>query len=450
MDYLSGWYEKHEAQLRLDFFDFLKIPSISADPVFRSDLLRCADWVERYLQASGLSARQIPTTGAPIVYAESLEAGPEKRTLLIYGHYDVQPVDPLELWESKPFEPVERNGKVYARGAVDDKGQILYAMAAVRALKERGSLPVNVKFCIEGEEETSSLGLAKAIPKIAKTMKADDLLVVDFNAVDESTPAINLGARGMLTLEVRLTGSHTDLHSGVLGGIAYNPIRALTELLSKLYDAKGKVAIPGFYEAVRDYTKEELEEISYPYNSAYFKKEFGIEEFGGEKGLTLREANFFRPTIEINGICGGYTGPGFKTVIPAKAFAKVSCRLVPDQNPDMIGKLVERFLKEQAPKGMQVEVEMQPGFPAFRGSAKSKLAQASAAAASEVMGKKAEKLLSGGSIPVIAPLAQAIGAEVVGIGYCLGTDQIHAPNEHFSMGRFRQGFLTIAKTLEKL
>jgi acetylornithine deacetylase/succinyl-diaminopimelate desuccinylase-like protein len=450
MDDLSQWYDAREDEIVRDYFEFLKIPSISADLKHRSDLLRCASWVEAYLKKSGLSARQIPTTGAPIVYAECLEAGPKKRTLLIYGHYDVQPADPLDLWESDPFQPTERNGNIYARGAVDDKGQILYAMAAVRALKEKGPLPVNVKFCIEGEEETSSVGLAGALSSISNELKADDLLVVDFNSFDETTPSINLGARGMLTLEIGLTGSSTDLHSGVLGGVAYNPIRALTELLAKLYDRDGRVAIAGFYDSVKAVSPQELAQFAFPYSKEYYKDVFGIEEFGGEKGCSLKEANYFRPTIEINGIYGGYAGEGVKTVIPAKAGAKLSCRLVMGQDPKKIGEQIEHFLRAHAPAHMKLEVKIYGGFAAYRGKADSKLAKASMEAAFEVTGKRAEKVLSGASIPVIAPLSSAIGADVVGIGYCLNTDQIHAPNEHFSMDRFKKGFLTIAKTIGKL
>ena len=450
MDYFSKWYEKHEKDLKSSFFEFLKIPSISADLSQRHEIFKCASWVEAYLKKSGLHASLIQTSGNPIVFGEPFKLDPAKRTLLIYGHYDVQPVDPLELWESSPFEPEERDGKIYARGAVDDKGQILYAMAAVRALIERGPLPVNIKFCIEGEEETSSIGLANQLPYIKDQLKADDLLVVDFNSFDEKTPAVNLGARGMLTIELTLIGSNIDLHSGVLGGIAYNPIRALSELIAKLYDLSGKVAVDGFYDDVVDLEKEELEEISYPYDKAYFKKQFGIEKFGGELNRSLKEANFFRPTIEINGISGGYAGPGFKTVIPAKATAKISCRLVPNQDPNDIKNKVEAFLKKNCPQGMKIQIDIQDGFAAFRSSSKSKLAKALASACEEVMGRKAENLVSGGSIPVIAPLSLAIGAEVVGMGYCLATDQIHAPNEHFSMERFRNGFLTVAKTIDQL
>lgn len=447
---LALWFEKHQDQIRDDYFRFLAFRSISTEPEFKGELIDCANWVVSYLSASGFSAKLVPTAGHPIVFAERI-VDPSKETLLIYGHYDVQPVDPLELWESDPFVPTERDGKVFARGAVDDKGQIFYAMAALRALNDlKGPLPVNIKFCIEGEEEAGSEGLSSELPKLKELFKADSLLVVDFDAYNETTPAINLGVRGIMSMDVTLTGSKSDLHSGLCGGIAYNPNRAIVELLAKLYDDSGRVAVDGFYDGVVEPSEEEKKVYPPQHDEVYYREQFGIEAFGAEKGRSLQEANIFRPTLEINGIGGGYSGPGFKTVIPAKAVAKISCRLVPNQDPVKIGQLIKVFLEKHSVKGMKLDVTLHSGARAFRANAHSKLAMAVSGAATEVCGKECRHVLSGASIPVVAALANVLGVETVGMGYGLPTDQIHAPNEHFDFRRFQLGFLTVASAIGKL
>ncbi len=289
----------------------MRFPSISADPDYRNDCIQCADWLVDYLQKANLDAERIETSTLPIVYAQDLSAGPDRPTILIYGHYDVQPVDPLDLWESPPFEPTERDGSIYARGAVDDKGQIFYAIAAVQCWKDLGRpLPVNIKFCIEGEEESQSKGLSDMLPALSSKLKADDLLVVDFDSFDRDIPAVSLGARGMAALEVSLRGSHSDLHSGLYGGIAYNPNRALVELLAKLWDENGRVRVPGFYDGIAEVAREDLKAFECRQEREYYTRHVGIEAFGGEKGKSLHEANCFRPTLEINGISGGYAGAG--------------------------------------------------------------------------------------------------------------------------------------------
>lgn len=448
---LSSWYEKHKAQLREDYFRFLRFRSISSEAEFKSEIIACAHWVRDYLAASCFETKLIETSGHPIVYAENMLAGPDKPTVLIYGHYDVQPVDPLENWQSDPFEPTERGGKVYARGAVDDKGQIFYAMVALRALMEQAqSLPINVKFCIEGEEEMGSMGLSNLLPTIKEQLRADYLLVVDHDSYDETTPAINLGCRGILSMDISLSGSKADLHSGLMGGIAYNPNRALVQLLAKFYDSDGRVTVDGFYDDVVELTEKEKKVFPAGHDKAYYTKEFGIEAFGKEKERTLQEANVFRPTLEINGMAGGYFGLGFKTVIPAKAIAKISCRLVPNQDPHKIGRQIVSFLEKHCVKGMKLETHLHPGAFAFRSDSHSRLAVAVAEASESVVGKPCRKTLSGGSIPVVADLSKAIRAETVGMGYGLATDQIHAPNEHFDFHRFRWGFLTVAGAVQRL
>ncbi len=449
---LKKWMHQHKAEVREDFFRFLRFKSISNDPDCKKEMSACSHWVRDYfVKKIGMKAECIETVGYPLVYAEDLRAGPDAPTLLIYGHYDVQPVDPIELWKSDPFEPTERDGLVYARGTADDKGQILYAMLAAKAWKDLGrELPVNLKFCIEGEEESSSIGLANAIPKMKDKFSSDYLLVPDFGQIDRENPAISLGARGLVCLEVALIGSNSDLHSGVHGGMAYNPNRALAELLSKLWDENGKVRVPHFYEDVLEPSAEDLKQYAVRFEKEKYQKEFGIGALGGEKGRNLAEANVFRPTLEINGMGGGYIGPGFKTVIPAQAIAKISCRLVPNQDPEKIARGVVEFLKKNTVPGMKVKTEVLTAELAFRGNPNSQLAKAVSLAVEEATGKKCHKILSGGSIPIIATLAKATNAEIVGMGFGLPEDNIHAPNENFDFDRIEKGFLTVARTLELL
>jgi len=447
MDHFRNWYAKNFHQIKRDYFQFLKFPSISADPVYKKDLLACADWLVSYFHKHKIKAELLPTAGYPIVFAHEKSKNSKAKTVLIYGHYDVQPVDPLELWKSPPFEPTERDGKVFARGALDDKGQIFYAVTALCCMKQLGlELPVNVKFCIEGEEESASHGLAKSLPELKDTLKADSLLIVDFDSCQDGTPAISLGARGLASLEVTLTGSHTDLHSGFYGGIAYNPNRALAELLAKLWDEKGRVTVPGFYDGVEAPTEEEKRQ----YTFSIQPENVGIQAIGAEKGKTLQEANWFLPTFEINGMFGGYTGAGTKTIIPAKATAKISCRLAKGQDPMAICQAIDTFLRKNVVNGMQIQVTIREGVRAFRGSPRSSLAQAIAKASSEASKKPSVNILSGASIPIIEEMMRVLNAEVVGMGYGLASDDIHAPNEHFDMARFEKGFLTVAGGLASL
>ena len=444
------WMAHHCAEVRKDYFHFLRFKSISADPKFAAEMARCAEWLTVYIgQKTGMQTECIKTEGYPLVYAEDLRAGPAAPTVLIYGHYDVQPVDPLELWHNDPFEPTERDGKIYARGAVDDKGQIFYAITALRAWHELGrAFPMNLKLCVEGEEESSSLGLSKSLPQLKKKLRADELLVIDFDQFDEVTPALVLGARGIAAFEVTLTGSKSDLHSGIHGGMAYNPNKALVQLLAQLWDEQGRVAVKGFYDDVSESTEEERARFAFHYTKESYSKEFEVGTIGGEKGRTLAENNTLRPTLEINGIGGGYTGPGFKTVIPAQATAKISCRLVPHQDPEKVSRQIADFLKQRVVHGMQIKVHFLGGEPAFRSSPDTPLAKAVTRASAEVMGKPCKNILCAASIPIVAKMIRELGVQVVGMGYGLPTDDIHAPNEHFSWHRFEKGFLTVARILE--
>lgn len=451
MQPFKRWYDDHFSQIKEDYFRLLRFASVSTDALYRQNVLDCADFLTEYLKKGGFKAEQIATKGYPIVYAEDLSAGPAASTILIYGHYDVQPVDPLDLWVSPPFEPTERDGKVYARGAVDDKGQIFYACLALIAWKSLGKpLPVNLKFCIEGEEESHSMGLSLALPQLKTKLQSDAILIVDFDSIGDGTPSVTLGARGCIALEVTLTGSNQDLHSGQMGGIAYNPNRALVELLSQLWDANGSVAVPGFYDGVVAPSHEELNNYPFSMKEEALKKEFGIEAFGNEKNRTLKEANWFRPTLDINGLSGGYAGKGSKTVIPAQASAKITCRLVVGQDSEKVSEAIARFLYSKAQQGMHVNVIQQGGIGAYRSPVSSPLAKAIAKASTEVTGKKCEYVVSGASIPIAAEFVRVLGAPAIGMGYGLPGDHIHAPNEHFDMQRFEKGFLTVARAIELL
>ncbi len=453
MKEIRSWIEDRFPSLRRDLFSFLKFKTISTDSSHKHDCISCAEWLRGYLAALQFDAKTIPTSTLPIVYAEDLRAGPNAPTLLIYGHYDVQPVDPIGEWHSDPFDPVEKDGVVYARGAVDDKGQIFYAVAALKAMRELGrKLSVNLKFCIEGEEECGSQGLKESLGSLKELLRADYLLVVDFDLADSHTGAVNLGARGLATFEVVLRGANLDLHSGMYGGLAYNPNRALAELLACCWDKNGKVRVPHFYDKVAKYSKKEKSAFAKALKkqTEQMAKDAGISAFASGKRTAFYEAVCLLPTLEINGIAGGYAGEGFKTVIPKEARAKISCRLVPDQDPEEIVCLVADFLRKNVKQGMGIEILAGHGGHPYRGKSDSALAAALAKAYEDALGTKSVKTLSGGSIPVVADLMRASGAEAVGMGYGLPTDQIHAPNEHFGLDRFKKGIETIVRTIEHL
>ena len=364
----------------------------------------------------------------------------------------MQPVDPLEEWLSPPFEPTIRNGEVYARGAQDNKGQCFYVLQALKILMERdGRLPLNVKLYIEGEEECGSNGLAAILPEREQELKADYLAIVDLGIRSPTKPSLTLGIRGIVTMDVEALGSTIDLHSGSHGGLAYNPIHALVETLAKLRDSSGKIAIPGFYAGVDEPNDENTRDLSLDFDEASYESLFGIKATGGERTLKPLERNWLRPTIEINGIHGGYTAAGFKTVIPAKAHAKVSCRLVPGQDPQKTGELVAKFLEYNAPEGVKINVQVHPGGgPSIRSSTSSQAAIAFAEAFAEIYKTPCEFILEGASIPITAKLALASGSELVLLGVGLQTDLIHAPNEHFGNDRLEKGCLMMARGMELL
>lgn len=436
-----------------EFFTFLQFASISSDPHFNQDVRACAEWLKTYISEIGFEVTLWEQEGHhPVIFASWNKAGKDAKTLLIYNHYDVQPVDPLDLWISPPFEPTIRTGAVYARGAQDNKGQCFYVLQAIKNLLAlHGSLPLNIKLCIEGEEECGSRGLTRLLSHKQTELQADYLAVVDLTMKSANQPSITLGIRGILTMEVEARGSTIDLHSGSHGGIAYNPIHALVELLAQLRGPTGTINIPGFYDNVQSISALEKEKLNFEFDATQYAAMFGIKATGGEPHLPVLERNWLRPTLEINGICGGYTGQGFKTVIPAKASAKISCRLVPGQDPKDIGEKVAHFLKEKAPPGISIEVNISDGYgPAVRTDSASKIVKAFSTSFEEVYGRKCQYTLEGASIPIAAGLTRASKAELILFGLGLLDDAIHAPNEHFSLDRLQKGTLIIARALELL
>ncbi len=452
LNILREYYKKHEKEALEDYFTFLRFQSVSSEPQYKPQVESCAQWVVNYLKKMGFNTEVWQTSGYPVIFAENKQAGSDQPTLLIYNHYDVQPTDPLNEWQSPPFEPTVRNGEVYARGAEDNKGQCFYTLFAIKGLLDiLGKLPINVKFCIEGEEECGSLGLSEVLSKKKKELQADYLAIVDMGINKPDAPAVTLGVRGIVTMDVEVKGTKTDLHSGSHGGMAYNPLHALIDILSKLRDRKGRVKVPGFYNTVQELDPAEKSRIAFDFNEDDYIATFGSKATGGEKGYSPFERAWTRPTIEVNGISGGYSGEGFKTVIPSKAIAKISCRLVPNQNPEKIAKKVAKFIERKAPEGIQVKVHIHDGGGnAARSNPSSKVVQAFAKAYEEVFNAPCVFTYSGGSIPIVQKLTEASSSEMVLMGLGLPDDQIHAPNEHFGLDRIEKGFLIIARTIEIL
>lgn len=448
LEVIKKWYQQHREEIVKDFCTFLKFPSISADPDHADDCRNTAEWLCSYLQHIGLrSVLWEALDGMPVVFGLH-EAGPERPTILIYHHYDVQPVDPLDLWKSDPFDPVIRDNQIFARGAVDNKGQCFYSITALKALFSLcKDIDINIKVFIEGEEESGGKATAAIIEKKQTELRADHLLVVDLDIPDRLTPAITVGMRGIVTMEVQCSNSSIDLHSGVHGGIALNPNRALCTLLASLWDETGRIAIPHFYNEVHPLSETHLARLDMNFDTKKYEQEFGVQAFCREQGYSIVESNWLRPALEINGIWGGYTGAGFKTVIPSKACAKISCRLVPDQDPDVIGQRIASFLKTKAPSGIEIKTHVYHGAAGYRSSLDSPIVHFASQAFSEVFNKPCHFQLCGASIPIVGDLARASGASVAMIGTGLASDDIHAPNEHFGLDRFELGFLSISRIL---
>ena len=448
---LEESYKTIEESAIKDWETFLRFESVSSEKDKESEMLKAADWLSGYLKKIGFNTSILKTEGHPTVFAENKEAGPEKPTVLIYGHYDVQPTDPLELWNSPPFQPTISGKTMYARGAQDNKGQIFYCIQAMRALKQNGPLPVNVKFLIEGEEETGSPSLPKLLDEKKDLFKSDYFIVADCGIPDMDHPAIALSLRGILSMDVRFRGSKGDLHSGMHGGLAFNPNHALIQALSALRDKNGKILIPGFYDDVVMPSASIKKEVFSGLGEKDYLAAVGCLPSGGEKGLSMLERGAMRPTLEINGLHGGYAGTGFKTVIPAEAIAKISCRLVPNQEPHKIASLVRDFLLSNCPEGIEIDVDIHKGVgEPVRADANSPIVQAVKKGYEEVFKKPCLYIMEGASIPIVAKMKSTISKEFVLMGLGMPSDAIHAPNEHFGLDRFKMGALIIAKALTSL
>jgi acetylornithine deacetylase/succinyl-diaminopimelate desuccinylase-like protein len=443
---IDDFVAAHQQRFLDELLALLRIPSISADPAYRADVARCAQEVARRMAEAGLQQVEVkPTKGHPIVYGEKI-VDPAKPTVLVYGHYDVQPPDPLELWHSGPFEPVIKDGNIYARGSADDKGQFYMHLKAVETMLANGGLPCNVKVMIEGEEEVGSDNLGDFIRANRSLLKADVVLISDTAMIANDTPSIDTGLRGLCYVEVEVTGPNRDLHSGVYGGAVSNPVNALCEMIAKLHDEQRRVAIPGFYDDVVELPAEERRLLAQaPFDEAAYRADLGIDAVRGEQGYTTPERSSIRPTLDVNGIWGGYIGEGAKTVLPSKAFAKISMRLVPDQKSEKIMRLFTEHFPKLAPPGVKVVVRPHHGGEPVVTPIDSPAYKAASKAMEETFGKAPIPTRGGGSIPIVALFEQELGLKTVLLGFGLDSDNIHSPNEKFGVFNFLQGIRTIPR-----
>lgn len=433
-----------------ELFDLLRIPSISADPAYKNDVLKTADEVAKRLTEAGAENVEIcQTPGYPVVYADKI-IDSNKPTVLVYGHYDVQPADPLELWDSGPFEPVIKEtpnhpqGAIFARGACDDKGQMYMHVKAFELMMQENSLPCNVKFMIEGEEEVGSKNLEWYVKRNHEKLACDVILISDTGMLANDTPSITTGLRGLAYMEVEVTGPNRDLHSGLYGGAVANPINILTKMIASLQDEDNKITIPGFYDNVEVLSKEDRAEMAKaPFSLENYKKALDIDDVHGETGYSTMERNSIRPTLDVNGIWGGYTGEGAKTVIASKAYAKISMRLVPHQTPEEISELFEKHFISIAPKSVKVKVTAHHGGLGYVTHTDNPAYVAASKAYETTFGKKPIPVRSGGSIPIVALFEQELKAKSILMGFGLDSDAIHSPNEHYGVFNYLKGIETI-------
>jgi acetylornithine deacetylase/succinyl-diaminopimelate desuccinylase-like protein len=452
MDKIVTYLEENSQRFLDELKAFLRIPSISTDPNCRPHMREAAEFVARQLRQAGATAVEVcPTGGHPVVFAERIQ-DPGLPTVLVYGHYDVQPVDPVELWESGPFEPSIRNGRIYARGATDDKGQMMIHFKSLEAFSQvAGGPPVNLKFLVEGEEEIGSPNLNSFIEANLGRLACDVVAISDTAMFAPGIPSICYGLRGLAYMEVRLRGPNRDLHSGSYGGPVWNPGMALAQLLASMKDADGRVTIPGFYDAVLPLTQAEREEwAALPFDLERFKDDLGVAGLNGERGYSPLEQLWARPTLEVNGLLCGFTGEGAKTVLPAKAMAKVSMRLVPAQDPARIADLFEEYVRSRVPDGIQVEVRRLHGGKPWVASREHAGLVAAGRAIELAFGRKPVFQREGGSIPVVSTFSERLGAAVVLMGIGLPDENAHAPNEHLDLENFRRGTRAAAWFLAEL
>lgn len=448
LNYLEGQKGIHMTEL----FDFLKFKSISSDPAFKNDVSNCADWLANHIKNIGFEhVETIPTKGHPIVYAEWMNAGENAKTVLIYGHYDVQPVDPLDLWTSDPFEPEIRNNRIFARGASDDKGQLFTHLKAIEAhFKSKGKLPINVKLLIEGEEEAES-HLEEFIRANPEKLKADLTLISDTEWFAEGYPSICYALRGICFMEVFVTGPNRDLHSGTFGGAVDNPIQVLAWMVSQLKDKYGRISIPGFYDNVKVLSADERANFKkLPFDDAHYMKDLDVDAVDGEIGYSTLERTWIRPSLDLNGIKGGYIGEGAKTVLPSKASAKISMRLVPHQDYNEIAEKFEAYIKSIAPPTVKVEIKKLHGGNPVVVPYDSEYIKVAVESLKSAFGKDVVFMREGGSIPIVGIFDTVLGAPSILMGHGLPSDNIHSPNENFDIDNFYSGIKASAIFLEKL
>ena len=450
MDSIKNYIEENKERFINELIELLKIPSISADSAYSQDVFNTAEAVRKALEKAGCSSTEIcETPGYPIVYGERI-IDPALPTVLVYGHYDVQPADPIDLWHSDPFEPIIKvtekhpQGAIFARGACDDKGQMYMHVKALEYMVKTNNLPCNVKFMIEGEEEVGSESLGWFVKRNHEKLKNDVILISDTGMIANDIPSITTGLRGLSYVEVEVTGPNRDLHSGLYGGAVANPINILTKMIASMHDENNRVTIPGFYDKVEELSKEEREKMAKaPFSLENYKNALDIDDIYGETGFSTNERTSIRPTLDVNGIWGGYTGEGAKTVIPSKAFAKISMRLVPHQNWDEITELFQKHFENIAPKSVKVKVKPHHGGQSYVTPIDTIGYQATAKAYAKTFGKEPIPVRSGGSIPIVALFEKELGSKSILMGFGLDSDAIHSPNEHFGIFNFLKGIETI-------
>jgi len=441
---INAYIEINKERFLEELFELLRIPSVSADAAYKNDVIKTAAVIKTKLTEAGADKVEIcETAGYPIVYGEKI-IDPKLPTILVYGHYDVQPADPIELWTSGPFEPVIKDGKIYARGACDDKGQMYMHVKAFELMMKTNTLPCNVKFMIEGEEEVGSTNLGIFVKANKEKLKADVIVISDTGIIANDIPSITVGLRGLSYVEVEVTGPNRDLHSGLYGGAVANPINILCEMIAKMKDDKDHITIPGFYDDVEILSAEERAEMAKaPFSLEEYKKALNLSDIHGEEGYTTNERNSIRPTLDVNGIWGGYQGEGAKTVIASKAYAKISMRLVPHQNSDKITKLFSDYFNRIAPKSVKVKVTPHHGGEPVVTPSTTAAYKAASMAMETTFGKKPVPVRSGGSIPIVAMFKSELGLNSILMGFGLDSDAIHSPNEHYGVFNYLKGIETI-------
>lgn len=444
MNPIQSYINSNKDRFLEELFDFIRIPSVSAKEENKADMVRAAEFLkESLLKAGADRAGVYPTSGHPVLYGEKIISA-DLPTILVYGHYDVQPAEPLELWNSSPFEPVIKEGKIWGRGADDDKGQLMMHVKAFELMNSMGSLPCNVKFMVEGEEEVGSVNLEKFCGDHKDMLAADVILISDTTMIALDTPSVTSGLRGLSYVQVEVTGPNRDLHSGLYGGAVVNPCNVLCEMIASLKDSAGRVTIPGFYDDVNECSPEEREEMGRrPFDRDKFMQSIGVSEMSGEEGYSDLERIGIRPTLDINGIWGGYTGEGAKTILPSKASAKISMRLVPYQNAEKIADLFIKHFISIAPEGVTVKAEYLHGGESYVSPLDTPEYLAASLSVEESLKSKPIPVRSGGSIPIVATFEKVLGVKSILLGFGLDSDAIHSPNENYPVDNFLKGIETI-------